>query len=242
MKRNNPAARLYGLLFEARRKQQESKVREIWAELFGVDATNTTAVLEVHTDLLRLIADARAAVASLDDVDGPLYMRPFDQIEKAFANANLEIKWKQLRDQIDDTTMARLELVAETLGRMAPERLADEDELVALQAEVEALYESVVASKLEQQLKSVVLEALDSILRAVRTYEIFGIRGLVDALTRSAGIVLQHEAELRAKSDNENIERFFTVLGRLNEIVALATNAKHALGRVMDMLGLPSGE
>lgn len=238
---NNPAGRLYAILAEAKRMQAKVPLRQIWAQTFGVEAENTAEVLVLHADLIMLIRDARLQLAGIDDLDQALYSRPLDRIEQVFAAANLEAQWGGLANKLDDKAMTGLEHLAEVMSRRKPEKVAEPDELSELLKTVEKLMSDVVGADLPQQLKTVIFESLEDIRHAIKTYKISGIKGLIRSLERAAGAGIVFQSEFRAHNDKPVVERFSGVVGKLNQVVALATNTQNLLGSILENLQIGSG-
>lgn len=239
-KSNNPAGRLFNILFEARRLNQATKAREAWAQLFDVESTDTAAILQIVADLILLTADAKEAVEALDDVDHVIYLKPFARIEQVFATANLETNWKSVRDRLDEPTMVGLQFCADTLSRLHQEAVVEQEELDSLLALVDEAFREVMASSLSAELKKVIMQSLEEIRRAVRTYQIWGLDGLKRALATGVGGIFLNKDDFERNKKQSSVKRFLSALGKLNQVVILALNTQDLLGPALQTLLPPS--
>jgi hypothetical protein len=224
MAANNAAGRLNDILVVGRTKAPQLTARQAWAQIFDLNPKNTAALLNAVAEVIHLVRDAKAKVRSVDATNKQLYLKVFGPIEKAFAQANLEMKWSQFLNHLDQGTMARLEMVADILGREIPDPVAEVGDLSDLLDRTNALIDAAIAASIPQQLKTAILESLESIRNSIRSYRMRGFDGLVDTLVRTANSVAANESVFSAYRDDDVVKRFFEVVGILNQIVAGASN------------------
>jgi hypothetical protein len=158
---NNPAGRLHRILAAARAKPPNFKTRQVWAQVLEIDEKDTAALLGAIADIIYLVRDAKAAVQSVGDLNSDVYLKSFKPIEGALARATLEIRWDQFSKHIDESTMARLEVVADILSKQRPEPMPNSDDLAEVSHRIDELFDITVAASLPQQLKSAIQENLD---------------------------------------------------------------------------------
>ncbi|AKH68165.1 hypothetical protein IMCC21906_00472 [Spongiibacter sp. IMCC21906] len=87
--KNNPAGRLYDLLKAAKKQPPREKVRDVWAKVFDVDPADTALLLTMIADLIILVANTKASIERLENVDNTLYLKPFVKLENLFSQVNL---------------------------------------------------------------------------------------------------------------------------------------------------------
>ena len=189
-----------------------------------MDPKDTAAILNAVADVVHLVRDAKAAVRSNDGLNSEVYLKFFRKIEKAFTQTSIEMKWAQFTTHLDPDTMARLEMVADLLSREIGEPIPAADDLSDLLARTNALIDVTIAASIPQQLKSAILDGLESIRNAIRSFRVRGMAGLVESLGRAASAAVIHESAFAAHRDEDVVKEYLEVLGRLNQIVATAYN------------------
>jgi hypothetical protein len=107
--------------------------------------------------------------------------------------------------------------------------------LEKLTAEVNSLYESVVASTLSPEVKLMVLQQLEIIRRAVHEYRITGIMALQNALSGAVGEIALHREEFRRENGQE-IEQFGRILKTLDALISVAMKAKPLLAPLVQYI------
>jgi hypothetical protein len=232
----NPVGRLFNILEQVRVEPDRKLTRDVWAEFFGLDPKDTGDVLLVISQLLELVQAAKESIRRLDGIDHSIYLRPFENVEQAFAAASLGTIWKTFKDKLDDATMVSLRFGADTLSRTYDEQVLDSEILSGLQAEVEDLLEKVVDSELEATLKTVMVDHLEAIRRSILGYRLWGSSGLKTALETSIGAMLRHKEELGKTRDRAIVARFLEVLQHIDRVVAVALKAKQLFAPVVTYL------
>jgi hypothetical protein len=226
LSKNDPVTRLHRLLTEAQDHQQKSTVKQVWAAVLQLPVDDHAAVLFGVAELIQLVREAKEAVAALDDVETKLLLKPFKKIEAVFSQANLEQSWQQPRSFLDEATMDVLQIGADQVSRVRIEAEISATDLVEITRTVEELMDLVTSSELDQQLKSIVTEQLEQIRNALRSYKIWGSKGLVTALERAAGAtVLNHELFDRF-GDSAVVKQFGQLLVRIHTTAKVAGGAR----------------
>ena len=222
---NNPAARLHSILLKGKAKGPSAAFRVVCAEIFQLDSQDIASVLRVVSDMVFLVRDAKKAVVALEDIDNSLFVAPFDKIERALNQVNVQGNWGAFYDQLDEGTMTGLAFCADTLRVRCPEPVPQQVALDELLALVDETIAAVIKSTAPQQLKSVILEHLEAIKRAIKRFDIWGTKGLTNALESSVGAVLVERDVFSSERNHSTVKNFFEVLGRVNLVVTLTEKA-----------------
>lgn len=242
---NNSAGRLYNILSAVKPTPVHITCRNAWASYFSIVPTETATLLQVLAKLLTLVTEAKKEIGHLAGVRHELYLAPFDNIEGAFASFNLEVPWNNFVTFLDATTMLGLEFAADTLALQRPETTISQEKLTEIQAEVEALTQKIVASSLPIALKTLLLENLEKIRRAILDYRITGVAGLSDVVDGSFGSTIRYRDEIKEGMDksDENKEifaGFFKIVGNLSGLMTFASTSYKLFAPIFDLPALPT--
>lgn len=233
---NNPAGRLHAILTEAMKSQETTYLRNVWGSIFGIEATDTPKLLAVLIQLMATVAETRARITSIKQIDHETYLKAIVHLEKAVSHTNIEGNWGQFRMHITEATMLGLAFCSDTLARVMPEEVIDPAVLDELKADVEAMIDELLKSDIEPTLRAVVLDHLESIRRAIVEYKIRGTRGLRQALDSGIGSLMRHRDELEASESKGFIERLGGFFSKLDRYVSVGIAAKQLCNHVQSLL------
>lgn len=242
---DNPAGRLYSILHSVIEKGgTDDKINDVLAEVFGIQPDNRLELFNIYVELLQLVRTSKSAVENLHGVDNDLYIRPFERLERGFSILSLNNKWLQLREYLDDSTLTALMFCSDTLSNRIGEKSISNKEIAKLQKEVEALLDTMVTIKLDDSLRTFLIDRLEHIRKAILYYRIKGADGLKEALENTIGSMYlfrtEKEEENHEKDDsamNKVKKTFIQIIEHLSKLVSFAKDTKELLGGDMPLLG-----
>lgn len=232
IKTDNPAGRLYEILDKTRSKSKTSRVRVVWAEVLDIDPNDSLKILSSLTELVKLVAESKKRIQQIQGINTDLYLQPFENIEKAFANLNFTQQWEPIKNLLDEPTMLGLAYCADYLSREAGEKEIDPKKLAELLKAVEALQKEVLASDLPEELKSVLIENLEKMHLSILGYRINGAEGIQRAIEMNLGSVFLHGDLIKAENKKQVMKKFYRLLLKALEIIG------PALGKVLVIDGI----
>lgn len=221
---NNAAWRLLNILRQAQQKHDNTRTREVWAEVLGVPKDSTVELLRKLGLLLQLCALAKAQLQAAGGTKLDTYTKRFDRIEKAFGANNLDSHWGPFKSHLTEAALDALEIGAHRLSEIMTESEIPQDELDQLRAQVDDLLTSVMDSDLHQPFKEFVTKHLELIRAAILEYRLRGTEGLREALERSIGsLVLHPDVQDDVKTTSLG-KKFLSVLSTVGMLVSLTVN------------------
>ena len=125
----NPAGRLFKILTTAKAAKDNLPIKQVWANTFELDATDTSSLLLSVAELINLIRVTKNAIQKIEGIDHKIYLQPFNKIERALAVTNLEATWQSFKNHLDDATMVALQFCSDTLSRQAGEEEISKEDL-----------------------------------------------------------------------------------------------------------------
>lgn len=201
---------------------------------------------EVISRLLQLRKLIDKTENSLRNIEGlhERYFRPFPRIralpERSLVSLDSNIKGT-IRE-ISEGDMTVLEFCSEKLEEQHRERIVDESELKHILDDVNELFNDVQLSDLDCELKTFILDGLESIRRGIYEYRIRGPQRLKETLAEIIGsLAVNHDLIQAARKQDEGaVERFEKAFYRLAAVVSFAVDGPALLSAVKTAL-LPSG-
>jgi hypothetical protein len=234
---NNPAARVYSVL----RKVKDTGAKHVidgFANVFGVspdehgEIFRKLGLLSLELDELSLRLQEIGNQHYLD-----IYLKTLPRLKKIFAFQNFLIPWDQYRSgYLFEDDLKTLEFCSAILSTHSPEQVLGEDELKSLLEEVNALWNEVLSSGLEKELKTKILDCLDQIRQAIRDYQILGTAGVERAL--STGIVLVVITQHAKSNDSETLKKFWDFIKKASALIKFAKLLAPYASRFLKLLEL----
>ena len=229
-KNDNVAGRLWNILTAAQKLTGGTTHQQL-AKAFQLASPSDTALI-VRT----LVAAAEGVdkiewrIRRIPGKDYDLYLHSLPHIKEGFiaATSNRDFnQWKTAYMKAEH--IGPLMYCAQLISEFYPEEEINQDELQQFLKRVDALYESVLASHLEPNIKLLILDQLQNIRQAIHEYRIKGVYILSEALERATGAIALHKAEIQEaveQEDGDKIKDFIDKLTVLDKIISIAKNSK----------------
>lgn len=245
--KSDPAGRLCDLLQEARKKNENSKVRTVWSTVFKVDESDTGAILRMLSDMIQVSYKTQDRIRDLENIDHDLFLKPFKNIEKLFSQINLEGPWQTGRRLLDEPTIYGLQFCSDRLSREATVSTINHEEIQRIQKVLSELTESVLSLDFEPKLKALLIKNLEGLRQAIIAYRIRGIEGIEAELEASFGSLALKRDMVKSEVEEDPAKkgffsRYIPFLDGINKTVTTAKNIDDTSGNsISRMLGLESG-
>ena len=184
---DNPAGRLFSLLENARRGQNQ-KLSSVWFDVLGVEPEDWALLLRRMATVLRLPEQVRREVTMLSDIGNHEdFVALLPKVETALRNLfQNDRNW--LRTTIGEDTMVALRLISNLLSARRPQPVLDNAQLEAIRDEVRNITDEVnVATDLPSDLAEYLNDLLRDMLEALEHHQVDGSKPLQVAAERSIG-------------------------------------------------------
>lgn len=235
----NPARRLYRLLSRARLVSDEKKAREVLAPVFGVKPEDSVALrrgLLLIDDLFQATVDQ---VSALEGVDHGRFLRHIPRMRGGLANLNLDSLAKgPLLTALDPVALENLDLCAARLGEAVKEAELTADDLRTLEKELSELFDYVETADIDNELRLVALDLIQTLRQSLLEYRIRGADGLRAALEESVGKLTLYYLRSKGEVDPKPVNRIWRVIVTVEGLVARAlTYGPYLPDSIIKMLG-----
>lgn len=232
----NPAGRLYKILATVKTKPDSSKVLQVWAEVIGCE-TNEVEVTRAVVDLYTLSQEVQSLIKMNDSINELLYLKSFTQLDRAFFPLNLQSNIQNVKNQLTEEALTRLQFCAEELTKTYSEDTIDESALDEIINLANTLYEQIRASELSDNLKLALLEELEKIKRSIVIYSIKGAKGLKESLQSLLGMSIANHDQLKEVEDKVLLQQVGSLIEKIEAISSAALKVKSISQNVGLFLG-----
>jgi hypothetical protein len=234
------AGRLLDILSEARNKPAQTKVRKVWADIFGIKEDDTGTILRMLADLIQLTYKTKSQIKNLEHIDHALYLKPFVKIETMLSSINLEAQWQSWQQQIDEPTIYGLQFCSDRLNRETNFTTLKNSDLEQIKKAIEELSNSVSDSNLETPLKLLLIRNLESLRQALIAYKIKGIDGIETELELNMGSLFLNKDKIVASADKQEsksfFQKYFKFLDGINKTISTAKQVDQLTGNSLSKL------
>lgn len=226
-KHENSAERLFSILSELKKLPRDKKlVRDAFSQVFNIDAGDTSKILLIQSDLIKLSQNVKETISSQEDMGSAVYKKPFKKIEAILSKLTLDSQWAVHSDQLDETTLYGLEVCADILLKKNKNCKLTEDQISDFLREIEKITEKLINSTIPDNLKEVFIKNLENIRKTILTYKINGIDGIQPAIEQSYGTLVTYKKALSTldKNDTSTIIDFVKFCDHINKGILTARN------------------
>lgn len=224
---SNPAGRLHKILSEAKRRKDQEKVRAVWASVLDIEQDEVT-VTKAVVELYSLSNEIQSLIKMNNQLNHTLYLKSFNQINRAFFPLNLGSSWSSVKTHLTDEALTRLQFCAEELSTFYTEDTLSDEDLTEVVEKTEALFEAVFNSSLPDVLRLSLLEEVERLRSSISMYRIKGAKGLKEALQGTIGAVVANQEELKeaAGQNPDVLQRLGELIDKLDSFTARALKLK----------------
>ena len=244
----NPVGRLYSFLLELKKIPSNITLREVWPVVLATTPASDRELLFEFNEIIKLIEAGKNEVRGLSNIDTDLFIGDLVQVEQALCHAfiveSVNSSLSNLFKTIDEGVMKGLLYISSALEIAGFESAVDVSQTESLRNEVESLISDILESELDQKLKIHLVEALELVRKSIVNFQIYGPEGLRRSLDNTISILLRNREDLTEVYQHENgplIDRLFTTIKSLDNLVAVALKVKQLASPVIDFLKLGSG-
>jgi hypothetical protein len=238
----NPFHRLNEQLTAARNLSGTAATIDVWASVFKCDASNSALLVNHFSALLDLVSDARAAAERFIPGDKTRFLAPLDRIDKLLKSQHLARPWAQFKPYLDDGTMVALDFGVYAMSQYYPGASAEGSEQIRdFVQKLDVLLEECLTSDLSAELKSLFIKHLESLRAALMKFRVEGMSGLEDAMDAIIGSIHRNSGPINAEAESGKviIQKFFDVLGKVNDMISGYQTAAQIAAPAVTALLLP---
>lgn|GEM_PF-2374276 len=250
---NNPGSRLYLQLDAIRKKARAAKttttagkrvgvkLRKVLADVSGNDESETVKLFLFLVDLAKLAREAAEAIQTIPNIEHNTYIRPLQKLEKGLLSTTVDILAKTFAKQVlTEIDMLSLRACGDMLSAIYIDTAISEDDIAALQKDVDDLLKEVMKINLPHHLRNFLIDNLEKIRQALLGYRVRGNQGIREVIDSVLGASFLRRDELIEQAQDETngqtIEKFFALIKKATEILSFAEKVKSLVGPAISLL------
>ncbi|MCG7320235.1 hypothetical protein [Brevibacillus laterosporus] len=221
---DNPINRLREILVPMQETTRTTRCRSVLAANFNIPERDTASMYKALFELITLIRKCKNVIEPIPD--NSIYLEPILQAEKGVLKLSPHGEMSGFHEVVSHDTVSRLCYSADLYKRHNRERKVENEDLINLQEDVEALIEKLKDSTLPIEIQDSLIEKLNSIRKAFITIRTTGIDGIQLGLESIAGVLFLNKDEIIKNNQDENVQGVIGFLDKLNKVVQLGNGVK----------------
>lgn len=235
MEIDSSASRLHSLLLQLKQAGNANRpTYQVLAEILRVDATVSDAMhalVRLHVLLDDVIQTSRLG----GKTPAAFLQKHVGILKNSLSFANLEGPWRDYRDKITGECIMFLDMLAHH-DEISQSTAPSEEDIVALNEDLQNLFESVQKSKLDPDFRKFVLEQVENIRRCLVDYRISGVQGFEQYLERFLGQSVRYSKVIKAEAEANPsiIKKLKVVLGGVVKFVGATQEGIKFLGSIQE--------
>ena len=242
----NPFKRLhdsFSIIIEQAREQGAPPNRLAQAVWLNALQTDESGLYNKQFELLLVVNSCEQLITRTFELNRERYLARMNKVREGILCIGSKT-WEEFRRTINDDFMDVLEVTSDNISLSGGEEVITEEELASLQSDIEDIINKVVDSGLEDELKRVLFDGLESVRSALMNYQMFGAEGIRQSLDRNFALPFRYSDQFIRASGNEEgkkiVSDFFDFLKRVNTAVSTMLKICQIAGPAIDRM-LESG-
>ena len=209
-------------------------MKQVWNLVLDIQRPDQTfdssLVLLRVSQVVHLVDECKELISQHTEIPQEMYLEPFLAAGMALSTLNLEETWEDFIHRLPPDSVKSMLYTSNYLSRDHAEEVIEEEILEELLADVAEIFEKVIDSELEDDLKTFLVDALDDIRTAILGYRIQGLAGLKSALDSTLGSAFRFRDEISKIREDSNsrdtVLDFFKLLTKVDGLVATFLKVK----------------
>lgn len=242
--KTNSVIRLRDILIDAARvpssntDNQPKSCVKAWCEVFKIDDFEEGAFLQVIEQLIQLrmlFEEAENSLREIEGLDESLYIEPLDAMSRVVSDlTKLDRPWAEFVGVLSPENMRSLSFIEDrfsTEGRFNEEMISPDD-LSKIQTEAMALYDQIKKSDLPKNVKTILLDLVLEIHKAIHEYRVRGARRLKEAIGKTIGVLATNQEILEPYRDSDQVKAVAGLVQKADDYYKVAKTVSSLYGAV----------
>ncbi|MHB1548502.1 MAG: hypothetical protein ACYCX8_07165 [Acidimicrobiales bacterium] len=232
---SSTACRLYEIIKTAKeysRRSINATFKEGWKNVLSLETDSTIDIIRNVLEVSYLVKETKKQIIanSGDDDEANHILTNYDQIELATTPTDINKEFRLIIGGIDNETLVYLSFGCKLLLKKSPEVVISDEDLRKISEDIDLLFNETLNSRIDQSVKSYILESLARIMDCIRLYRIRGTKGLREELFITAGYYNDNRDNIEKTQSTDScgsniVTKFMGILNGFNIVEQAINNA-----------------
>jgi hypothetical protein len=235
---NNPLGRLHNILSEIADSNNLSPYTTLSA-IFNLNPDDKGAILASYSELYKLCEDARLLINNLTNINHNKLLEPINSAVLALSRINFNNSidgLRNLNDCLDEKLLSNLDLCSEMLSFSYKEKYLEDSTLKELSDNLNLIINSITDSNINDELKLILIQHLNTIDLSIKKYKIYGVSGIKSSLTSTIGDIVINKDLVTTEDEKSVIENILGLMSKINTVISFSKNITPLIPSIIGLL------
>jgi hypothetical protein len=220
------AGKLFRILTKARECSGGAPAFHCWANVFGLENTDTAEILLHLKGLIDLVNRCECELGQITELEPEYYSSTFAEIRKYITESatSLNVQFDVFKQRVTDSLLSSLNFTAKFLSNANKTFEIPIDEIDQFVERLDEFSSDIDSSNLDERLKSRLKKLLFKISEDLRRYKYFGGTFLEDDFKQLIGESIISEKELTKKESVKFKDKMWKFVVAFNTLISLGNN------------------
>lgn len=241
---DNNIGRLYNIinkLIEVKGNTAEDS----FCKVFSLEEDDKASILSNYTELFKLCSLGIKEIEQLNPKNANKYKKTLNNVleglTKIYFDANrnrLDNGMNKFKEHFDSQLMISLEYCADYLSENSSEEIIEDEKIYELIKEINDMVEDIMNSKLNNELKKLLICQLDNIRESLMKYKFYGANGIETSISETVGSLIINREKVTDDKGNDYVNKIFKIIGNINSIISFKKNSMNLLESIYKKIGV----
>jgi len=208
------------LLEDGRTFKADEPCRKVWSKLLG--AQDISVLFERLGKVMALSSQALQEIKDNFEEEAETCSHWKAQVDNAFLNQNLQGPWQTFIGHIDNHTINYLRLSSKLLQTISDVQRISDDRISEIRGKLEKIYEEVMQSGIDEEVKLYVVRYLRKLITALDEYYLTGAVPVLEAVDTMYGHAFVDKKYRSFLTDEDVGRRLLDILSAAASIATVA--------------------
>lgn len=239
---NTSVGRLVAITQRLRKMPPDKPMVGALSEAFLIPDATTSELLKGLSEFINEIEKAKQELREFTPFSEDIYQNHFNRLETFASQISFEKKWANITNEFPLESINALQIFDDIVKQKSKFSKIKENEIKEIKLFIEEAYKQTIDANIEEELKLILTDNLDNVLKAITNYQISGLNGIERAYERSAGALLLRKKlvdnELEKPESQTELAHFWRALEKVHNLIQTANSTRDLVAPMTSLLGI----
>ncbi|WP_243384120.1 hypothetical protein [Geothrix alkalitolerans] len=223
---SNPATNLVEMLDRIFNQRKEKTVREAWAIEFNVKPSDTASIFFLLAKVNQTLEDVKLKLTSMPGFDSSIILDPLSDLGTAICFPNIDTPVGSIAHYYNEQAKLSLKIASSYYTKQEIQPHIPADQLEEIKSEIESLFNYINECDMNQELRCILLDFIETMRRAVAEFQIRGNQSLQDVLDQSLGRLIRASRQTTINvTEDPGFSKAIALLTLIDKAICVAERA-----------------
>lgn len=233
--------RLVTIAERLRKTSPDKRLSAALSDAFLIQDGKAPELLKALAEFIDEIEKAKQELRYITTFSEDIYEEHFTKLETFVGQISFEKKWANISSTFPATSIDALKIFEDIVKQKNSSTTIQESEIKEIKSFIDKAHKKIIDADLQEELKHILLDNLEGVLKAITNYQISGLSGIEREYERSAGALLLRkplvDKELERPNSKKELEPFWRSLEKVHNLIQTANSTRELFAPMTALLG-----